>query len=1200
MKNKFTCLAFLMLIAISVGAQSKPFKLFNQVRYNQTPASLLPFLQPIKLTGDNVLLNAADSTPNQTAIQNFALTCPPGVPVDLDLETWPYYPDSKLTSTINKFLTTINYFKSANTVSPIGFYGVPPKQAYQWSSIDPVNNPSGYANWKHISDSLARVAVNVDVFQPSFYAYDTDTTSWRKMVDTTIAAIKRYSTTKPIYAFIWPQYHQGTNPLQLQFIDTAIWRYELEQLYKKANGVIIWTSNKDGNNNTIYWDVNMPWWQVTKKFMVDKQLSQPFVLDSLMVVRTTNNESTTWSTSVDTTTYRFIIQRSVDGGTNYQPVSDSIVPVSTHYTENNYQYTYNSPGPAGNLKYRLIMVNKDGSITYSVSSVVTSSDGSLAVLRIGGVNGTNGTTGSSTPASAGSPMHIDRYSISAGVFTYVSSIDLPVASTNNIFGSASTGEGYITQSGNKQWLSVMGYASKSASGNIYNTTNNPNVARTLGLIKYDSTVDLSTALSNFPASGTAATAQTSVTNDGTNLWCVTSQGISPMGVLYTTPGSTDATAPPSVIVTSATGVVTSIKSLSIFGGDLYYVAGSGNRIGTVPATGGLPVIAGSSVMTGLPVATGSTAFTAFGPSQMVMFDLDSSILGYDVMYVTNTTTTAGLAGVYKYCKNSAGQWVSYGTFGTTSSDGSYFGITGKMINGLPFLYVTRGISSTQNLATNQLLQLTESGGYNANMNAAITATTDATVSGKSGTIRGVAFFPTPSYYYKGTGNLNDVTNWGTNIDGMGTAPANFTDDEQTFFITNGTSTTLSANLTISGSHSKVILGDGTNATSLTIPATFSINAEMDVCRNAVLNIQNVQIPTLHYLAQNSTVNYAATTNQAVRTMAYENFNNTNTSAASINGTVTVEGTMLQNGILKGIATLIVSNGLDNTGTLAPGNSAGLFAVTGNFTNNASGKLAIELGGIAIPGVDYDQLTVTGTATIGGTLNITTTNGFVPQAAQTFTIITANAVTGTFTTVTWPSGVMGTVTYTATTVELNITGSTLPLHLISFTGSVLQSGKNQLQWKTANEDNVDFFEIQRSDNGNTYSLLLKHSAVGTGDNSYQVVDINPVNGLNYYRLKMTDKDGRFTYSSIIRLKNNGNTGFSLFPNPAKNNLIVTHPVGREQAFIQIVQGDGKVVYKQTISVGAVQSSLDISALTPGLYFVSVYSGKETYSFKLIKE
>lgn len=1193
MKNKLLFIAWLMLITVSAGAQSTPFKLFHQVRYSNTPATLSPYLLPLKISNESVLLNP-DSTPNQIAIQNFALTCPAGVNVCLDLETWPYFPNSKLTTTINRFLTTISYFKAVNTVSPLGFYGVPPRQAYEWSTIDPVNNPSGYATWKRISDSLARFAVNVDVFQPSFYAYDADTTSWRKMVDTTIAATKRYSTTKPIYAWIWPQYHQSTRPNQLQFIDTAIWRYQLQTLYDRTNGVIIWTSNKDASNNTIYWDPNMLWWQVTKSFMVEKSLAPPFVLDSFNVRRTGNNENISWTTSVDTTTSQFIVERSVDG-INFVPVGSPVSPISTYYTQNSYQYNDNSSG--SNLYYRLKIVHKDASITYS--NIVTAfASGILAVLRIGGVNGTNGTAGSTTPGTAGSPIHIDKYSVSAGAFTYQSSIDLPVASTNNIFASSSTNEGYIIQSENKQWMSVMGYAAKSATGTIYSTTNNPNLARTLGLIKYDGTADLTTALSNFPTSGTAATAQASITNNGNNLWCVTNQGVSPMGVLYTTPGATDATASPSVITTSTTGVLTSVRSLSIFGGDLYYVAGSGNRIGTVSATGGMPFAAGASAMTGLPVAAGSTAFTTYGPSQIVMFDLDSSILGYDVMYVTNTTTA--LAGIYKYCKNAAGQWVSYGTFGSsTAPEGSYFGITGEVISGLPVLYVTRGISATQNLATNQLIQLTEAAGYNANMNVTTTASSDATVSGKSGILRGVAFFPSASFYYKGIGNLDDVANWGTNTDGTGTAPVNFTSDEQTFFITNGASATMAADLTVSGINSKIILGDGTNATSLTIPATFSITSEMDVYNNATLNIQNAQSPNLHFVAKNSTVNFGSANNQTVKTMAYGNFINSNSSSATINGIVTVANTIVQSGILKGNATLIVPNGLTNTGTVAPGNSPGLFTITGNFANTATGKLETELGGNATAGVDYDLLSVSGNAAIDGTLDISLVNSFVPTVGQTFTIVTATAVSGTFATVNWPAGVNGTIIYTATTVQINIL-SVLPLHLLSFTGSVLQNGKNQLQWKTANEDNVNFFEIERGDNGNRYSPLLMQAAVGHGDNSYSVVDANPLSGMNYYRLKMVDKDGRFTYSNIIRLKNNVKSVFSMFPNPAKNNLVVTHPAGSDQSFIQLVQADGKVVYNQNITAGAVQSSLDISALKPGIYLVSVFSDNQTSSFKLVKE
>ena len=98
----------------------------------------------------------------------------------------------------------------------------------------------------------------------------------------------------------------------------------------------------------------------------------------------------------------------------------------------------------------------------------------------------------------------------------------------------------------------------------------------------------------------------------------------------------------------------------------------------------------------------------------------------------------------------------------------------------------------------------------------------------------------------------------------------------------------------------------------------------------------------------------------------------------------------------------------------------------------------------------------------------------------------------------------------------------------------------------------------------------------------------------------DKDGKFVYSNIIRLKNNASTNFSIFPNPAKSNLIVTHPVGSERSFISLLQADGKLLLKQKITSGALQTSLNISRLIPGVYIITVNAGKVTNSYKLIKE
>lgn len=840
---------------------------------------------------------------------------------------------------------------------------------------------------------------------------------------------------------------------------------------------------------------------------------------------------------------------------------------------------------------------KGSSKVFTANSAASSyTPGTLAILRIGGVNGTNGLTGSTTPGTNGVPVHIDKYSVTGpGVITYESTIDLPATATNKIFNSSSLNEGYLTQSDNKQWISLMGYAN-TGTGNVYNTTNNPNTARVLGLVRHNGNVNLTTALSNFPVSGTAATTQSAITSNGTDLWCVTNQG-NAMGVLYTTLGATNAAGAPSVNVSST---AVSNKSLSIFGGDLFYASNSGARIGKVSTSGGLPTTTGNT-MTGLTVAAGSTAFSSFSPSQIVMFDLAPSVLGYDVMYVTNSSTTTTLAGIYKYCKNAAGEWVSYGTFGSIASDGSYFGITGEVIDGLPVLYVTRGITTTTTVNTNQLIQLKESNAYNANMDALISATTDATVSTKNGTIRGVAFYPTAAYNYNGTGNLNELSSWGINQDGTGTAPANFTSPGQIFMISNATTATLSGNLTVSGENSKIIVGNGINATTLTIPSNFSINSEMDIYNNVVLNIQNDQTPSLHFLASNSTVNYASPAPQVIMPMAYGNLTNSNTNTSTIDGTVTVTGNFTQNGLLNGHGTLVVPNGLLNNGTIAPGNSPGQLSVTGNFTNAVSGILQIELGGNTAPGNDYDQLAVSGSSSLSGILDISLVNGFTPQAGQTFTILTSSSVSGIFNTVNWPIGVVGTVIYNPTSVVLSITSVILPLHLLSFSGNLLENNEVRLQWNTANEDNVDYFQIEYSNNGREFKQVAAKKAIGFGDNNYSKTLFNNESTIQYYRLKVVDKDGKFYYSQIIVIKNNAVNDDKLivFPNPATNTITVTHEKTGKNASIKLIDINGKIILINTVTPGAMQTGFNISQVVPGIYILIFENNGTVMSQKLLK-
>lgn len=111
-----------------------------------------------------------------------------------------------------------------------------------------------------------------------------------------------------------------------------------------------------------------------------------------------------------------------------------------------------------------------------------------------------------------------------------------------------------------------------------------------------------------------------------------------------------------------------------------------------------------------------------------------------------------------------------------------------------------------------------------------------------------------NFYSKATGSLAAVGTWGTNTDGSGTAPADFTTAYQIFNVVNQ-SPSLDAAWTVSGTGSKVIVGNGTNPVTLTIPAGNALAGTVDVQNSATLVISNTTLPTLGALTTGSTVEF---------------------------------------------------------------------------------------------------------------------------------------------------------------------------------------------------------------------------------------------------------------------------------------------------------------------------------------------------------
>lgn len=107
------------------------------------------------------------------------------------------------------------------------------------------------------------------------------------------------------------------------------------------------------------------------------------------------------------------------------------------------------------------------------------------------------------------------------------------------------------------------------------------------------------------------------------------------------------------------------------------------------------------------------------------------------------------------------------------------------------------------------------------------------------------------------------------------------------------------------------------------------------------------------------------------------------------------------------------------GRISPGNSPGIFAIDGTYEQDDGGTYSAEIGG-PDPGTGHDQISVTGSAILGGNLNVRLTNGFTPVVGQTFRILSAASVSGAFTSISEPSNAGINLTSDATGVTVTIT------------------------------------------------------------------------------------------------------------------------------------------------------------------------------------
>jgi hypothetical protein len=183
---------------------------------------------------------------------------------------------------------------------------------------------------------------------------------------------------------------------------------------------------------------------------------------------------------------------------------------------------------------------------------------------------------------------------------------------------------------------------------------------------------------------------------------------------------------------------------------------------------------------------------------------------------------------------------------------------------------------------------------------------------------------------------------------------------------------------------------------------------------------------------------------------------------------------------------------------------------------------------------------------------------------------------------------------------------LPISLISFDAIKLTNTKASLNWELAACCSAAArFEVERADGNRSFSKIATVNGSET-NRFYTYTDNGLKSGINYYRLKMIDEDGKITYSRTVAIMNgvDGLLLTSLIPTIITNTATLTiASSNRQQLDLVIVDMQGRVMQKQNHTVAAGNTTIQLSTdrLPAGMYqLVGITAEGKTNMIRFIKQ
>ena len=180
----------------------------------------------------------------------------------------------------------------------------------------------------------------------------------------------------------------------------------------------------------------------------------------------------------------------------------------------------------------------------------------------------------------------------------------------------------------------------------------------------------------------------------------------------------------------------------------------------------------------------------------------------------------------------------------------------------------------------------------------------------------------------------------------------------------------------------------------------------------------------------------------------------------------------------------------------------------------------------------------------------------------------------------------------------------PVELLKFDAKAHGGNQVQVSWATASEINADYFKVERSYDGFTFTEIKRMESLGASNSihNYSFIDNVAQGGTIYYKLTQYDLDGTPHSFKVVSVNVERNDLY-VYPNPNKGSFNVSFGgLLSEDVTIELINPLGQVIFTETVSknAGLLNKEFDIRNASAGVYFVKVQSSNDHWLKRIVKE